>query len=579
MSRILFDIEADGLLGTITKIHCIEAVDVDTKQWYSYGPNQIQEALTLLFQADTLIGHNIQGYDIPAIKKLFPLWQWGGQVRDTLVMSRLQHVHDMMKHGLEAWGERLNFAKGDYGKEPDAWASWSQPMQDYCKQDVRLNLKIWELLDKENFPDTSIDLEHQFAKVLDWQMKCGVPFKVDEAKELAQELHTTYDRMLGELKEGIPPFVKEVPFTPKVNRPTLGYIKGVPTVKRTETPFNPGSRTQVVKLLKEKYNWKPKEFTDIGNPKVSGDVLRSLEYPEAKPLADFYDVKKLMGQVSTGKAAWLTKVTSDGKIHGFINHNGAITGRCTHSSPNLGQVPSVGGFKGATCRSLFYAPAGYKMVGCDASGLELRNLAHYMALWDDGKYAKIILEGDIHTENQNAAGLPTRDLAKRFIYAHNYGCGDKLLGDIVLPKASESKQKAVGAEMRWKFTKRIPALGKLIDMVKSTARSRGYLIGLDGRRLYVHSDHVALNVLLQGAGAVLMKKWWVMVWEQVAREKLDAYPCLHVHDEGQAIVSEDHAERYAQITEECMIATGEFYNYRIRLDGESKIGMNWKETH
>lgn len=424
--RLVFDIETNGFLDVLDKIHCIAAKDIDTGEEYNWTDHDYQnktgglkEGLGFLSTADVLYGHNIQAFDIPAIKKVVPDWMWEGKIRDTLIMSRLQHVHDMMQHSLEAWGKRLKCPKGDFG-EQNGWDTWSVAMHKYCIQDVEVNYKLVQFLEKHPFPDSAIDLEHKFAYELELMMETGAPFDVDKASELETILITEEARLRNEITTGVAPFEDRSVFIPKVNNSTRGYVKGVPFTKVKTTPFNPGSRNQVIRLFKEKYGWRPVVFTDKGNPKVDADVLRDLPYPEAKLLAEYFDVKKLLGQCSTGQAAWL-KLQKNGRIHGYINHNGAVTSRCTHSSPNLGQVPTPRSYKGKESRSLFAAPVGYRIVGCDASGLELRNLAHYMFRYDGGKYAEVILNGDIHTENQNAAGLPTRDAAKTFIYAHNNG--------------------------------------------------------------------------------------------------------------------------------------------------------------
>lgn len=581
--KAVFDIESDGLLDTITKVHSIVIKPLDsgllsfTDHDYTGKAGNISDALVLLENADLIIGHNIQGFDIPALEMLFKGWKCPAY-RDTLILSRLQRVHEMMRHSLAVWGDKLKFAKGDFGADDD-WSEWSIPMQKYCERDVLLNEKVWHELMNDNFPEECIQLEHDFAKVLDWQMKMGVNFDEAKARELFTEVNGDYQSLGTELAGEHAFETKEI-FIPKRDNRSRGYKAGVPFTKIKTTDFNPGSRTQVVKYFKEKYDWKPTEFTEKNNPKVSGAVLRDMAYPEAEKFADYYDAKKLIGQLANGKVAWL-KELRDGKLHGYINHNGAVTSRCTHSSPNLAQIPAVGNYKGEECRSLFIAPSGTKMVGCDASGLELRNLAHYMAAYDGGTYAATVLDGDIHTANQEAAGLETRAEAKKFIYSHNYGAGDEKLGTIIDPDATKSVQKMLGRQARNTFMSKIPALSMLIDQVKSVARGRKYLVGLDGRRLYVHSDHVALNVLLQGAGAVVMKKWWVEVWRKARAAKIRAYPILHVHDEGQSICEDkdDQVQWLAEMKERTLTEVGDYYGYKCRLNGESKIGINWAETH
>lgn len=578
---IIFDIEANGLLDEVSVIHCI-AIGYENGTVHAYNAHRdMDNALMLLENAPMLIGHNIQGYDIPAIQKVYPSFKPKGIIRDTLVMSRLQRVHQMRQHSLAAWGELLGTKKGDYD---GPWTAWSQEMEDYCIQDVRVNIAIWRELIAEEYPEQAIQLEHDFAKILDWQMEMGIKFDEQAACILAAQLIDTEKEQREKIKETIPDW--EEVFIPKVNNKRYGYVKGVPIIKTT--PFNPGSRSQVVRFFKERYKWNPVDFTDKNNPKVSGDILRKLPYEEAKPLADYFDTKKLLGQLIHGKGAWL-KMQEEGTIHGYINHNGAVTGRCTHSSPNLAQVPRVSSFKGEECRSLFQVPQSFKLVGCDAAGLELRNLAHYMAAYDGGRYVRTVIDGDVHTENQNAAGLPTRDSAKTFIYAHNYGAGDAKLGSILHPEAVEEIQKEAGRQMRNKFMAKIPALRILVEQCKNVAKKRGYLIGLDGRKLWVRSPHRALNTLLQGAGSVIMKAATVIKWKEVIGDDLDwrtymrtdyrAYPCLHVHDETQDAVRESFVDEFREIAERSIAEAGEMFGYKCPLEGEAKVGDTWSETH
>lgn len=571
----VFDIEADGFLEELTKIHCI-SVSWELSGAKLYTEMSIDKALERLETAECVVGHNIIDYDIPAIQKIYPRWKPKGLIRDTLVMSRLQRVHQMTKHSLEAWGELLRNKKGNF-KGP--WDKYTPEMGEYCKQDVNLNVDVWLNLIKEEYPEESIELEHQFFRVLQWQMSGGVPFDVGAAKVLERDLRSEYADLHEKITKTFPSWEKKSVIVPKRDNRTLGYKKGVPFTKVKTIPFNPGSRDQVTKFLKSRYSWTPVDFTDKGNPKLSGEVLASLPYPEAPHLAAYFDHKKLLGQLADGKEAWLTKV-KNGRLYGFINHNGAVTGRCTHSKPNLAQVPKPSSFFGKECRGLFYAPIGYTIVGADAAGLELRNLAHYLASYDDGRYAKIVSEGDVHTENQTAAGLETRDDAKTFIYAHNYGAGDAKLGSIVFPNGTIDQMKSTGRHLRNMFMTKIVGLGTLIDAVKGAASRRGYLIGLDGRKLWVRSDHKALNTLLQGAGSVIMKQATVNLWDMYRESGLQgAYPILHIHDEFQSIVPDDQVEQFKILAVKAIEKCTEQFNYRCPLTGEAKSGQTWADTH
>jgi DNA polymerase I-like protein with 3'-5' exonuclease and polymerase domains len=282
-------------------------------------------------------------------------------------------------------------------------------------------------------------------------------------------------------------------------------------------------------------------------------------------------IQKRLGQLAEGKEAWV-KLEKNGRIHGRVNTNGAVTGRCTHSNPNMAQVPAVRAPYGKECRELFTVAKGYKMVGADASGLELRCLAHFMGKWDEGAYAKELLEGDIHTANQKAAGLETRDQAKTFIYAFLYGAGDAKIGTVV------GKGQEEGAKLRANFLKKTPALKYLKDAVEKAAK-RGYLLGLDGRKLWIRSEHAALNTLLQSAGALVMKKACCILDKMIKESGFDAKFALNVHDEWQIEVKEEVAELVGNLAVQAIRDAGDFFNFRCPLDGEFRVGNNWAETH
>jgi DNA polymerase I-like protein with 3'-5' exonuclease and polymerase domains len=292
----------------------------------------------------------------------------------------------------------------------------------------------------------------------------------------------------------------------------------------------------------------------------------------AKPLLHYQEVKKLLGQLAEGDNAWLKQVRKNNRIHGSANILGAVTGRFTHSNPNMAQVPSVKAFKGVESRSLFIVPHGYKLVGCDASGLELRTLSHYLAKHDGGEYGKKLIEEDIHTANQLAAGLPTRDNAKTFIYGFLYGAGDAKIGEIVKGTSAD------GNRLKKQFLQKTKGLEKLVSGVQKAAK-RGYLFGVTGRRLYVRSPHAALNVLLQSAGAYIMKYYLVELNKQLTERKLDFAFVGNIHDEVQIQVKEEHAEEVARIAEACFGIVEKQLNWRCKLEGEAKIGNNWADTH
>lgn len=595
MKTLIFDIETNGLLEEMTKCHCI------AMKWY--GSNQdpvifdtdttFQPALEMICEADRLVAHNGIGFDVPALKKLFPGLNPKGVTVDTLVLARGLWPDIILKdmgrkkkgtlpprlvgsHSLEAYGYRLGELKGEYGKQKDAWKTYTPEMAEYCKQDVVVLEKLYDRILQAS-TDTMIDLECRFAEIIRAQMDHGVKFDEDAAVALMLKLRDRKEELVAELQKAFPPICKPVSggktFTARgKSKHYPGLEKGNKFCKFKMQEFNPGSRQQIVDRLMRKYDWEPTEYTEKGAAIVNEAVLKTLDYPEIGLLLEFLLVNKRLGQIADGSQAWLKNV-KEGRIHGRVNTAGAVSGRCTHSNPNLAQVPAVRAPYGEECRRMFTVPPGYKLVGCDASGLELRCLAHYLARYDGGEYGKIVLHGDIHTANQKAAGLPERNMAKTFIYGWLYGAGPAKIGKIVNGGVEE------GARLQARFMKQFPAIKKLKEAVTEAVKTRKYLKGLDGRKMKTRSEHSALNLLLQGAGALVMKRWLIEVWDEIQRRGLDATPVLNIHDEAQFEVREDQAEELAKICEECMPKAGAYFKFRIPIEGEAKIGDNWAETH
>ena len=591
---LLFDIEADGLLEEATRAHALVIRDLDKGVTFSCADQpqypSIEYGLDILAKSEGIAGHNILGYDIPLLAKLYPSWSAPTTQVDTLVLSRLIYTNLLEEdseslshppklrggHSLEAWGHRLNLAK--IGHED--WSKWSLEMQKRCEGDIDLTEKLWRLFESKKYHPMAIKLEHEFAKIMIQQEKNGVPFNSEEAEELYIELFEERKQLRKSIKATVPSWIKREIFLPKRDNKTLGYTKNVPFTKEIEKPFNPGSRKQIYTFLHDKYNWTPDKKTENGNPSLDAEVMEeiSMAFPEAKLFQKYLTLSLLMPKIKTGRQAWLRNVKPDGRIHGRVNSNGAVTGRCTHSGPNLSQVPSARKFKGRECRTLFHAPPGMVMVGCDASGLELRCLAHFLATYDSGAYTKIILEGDVHTANMNAAGIEDRDKAKTFIYAFLYGAGYAKLGSIIDPAMSKAGRMKLGKKLKSQFLAKTPGLEQLLQHVQAASR-RGHLIGLDGRLLHVRSKHKALNTLLQSAGGLVMKKATCLMWEHFNEIKIPVVQALNIHDENQVFCYPDEADVVGGIMRDSIAKAGDFFDFRCPLDASYNIGDNWYETH
>lgn len=584
MVKYVFDLETDGLLiNEVSTVHCLVLKDVNSGEILSFTEDW-KEGAKLLEYADVIIGHNIIKYDIPVLEKLLGTFKPKGLIRDTLVCTRLIWAdvkqNDFTRdgfprkligsHSLEAWGHRLGNHKGDYD---GGWEVFNEEMLTYCVQDVELTCDLWNRVVKKEYSEQAIELEHAVAALIWEQEKNGFAFDVESASKLYGQLLGRKLELSEELKSVFPNWEVRTPFTPKVNNKKRGYVKGVPTYKVKEIEFNPGSRDHVANRLKELRGWEPKDFTNDGKPKVDEKILAKLPYPEAKVLVEYYTLIKRLGQLGDGSQAWL-KVERGGRIYGSVNTNGAVTGRATHAYPNVAQVPSVGAPYGRECRELFTASQGRSLVGVDVSGLELRCLAHYMAKYDGGAYGETVVNGDIHTANQKAAGLETRPQAKTFIYGFLYGAGAAKMGEIVKAGAKE------GAQLKKRFLNKLPALSTLIDRVQE-ASQRGYLVGLDGRHLRVRSSHAALNTLLQSAGSLICKQWMVEFHNALLEKGWteDCKQVAWVHDEIQLDVKVGMEDDIGKLAVECVKRAGEYFKFRCELDGEYNKGSNWADTH
>ena len=598
---LVFDCETDGLYDKASVLHCLVIHDIIKNQTFKYGPADSIAAINHLATADVLIGQNIIFYDIPVLQKLFPeAAKFQGRIIDTLICTQLIWPKEVLydldteqypevpknlkgKAGLKAWGYRLS----NYKIEFKDFSEYSEEMLAYCEQDVKVTFELFQFIQKQNYAEAALKLEHDFALAINKQVRAGFPFDVDACLDLVDVLRAKKDELHAKVMEVFPPIKQESIFIPKVNNKTRGYIKGEPFTKVTYQKFNPGSRPQIVNRLKSKYGWVPEELTDKGNPILDDEVLSALDYPEAKVLGEYLTIKKRLGQIADGDKAWLKYVNNqDSCMHGEVVTNGCITGRCAHRNPNMGQVPASYSPYGKECRSLFHAPDGWDLLGVDAKALELRCLGGYLALWDDGEYANLVTDEsvDIHVYNQDKFGVPTRDIAKRLIYAMLYGCGNEKAGGIVDPNEKDPvRLKQLGRNAINGFMDGVPALKQLKQKLASAVQQRGYLRGLDGRALFCRSDFSALNVLLQGAGAMLMKQVVINTHSNLETKGLvhgkDWIQHAMIHDEIQLSCPKTNT---AIVREQALLAfpqAQQFFTFRCEIEGDCKVGWSWDQTH
>ena len=576
MKKFIFDIETDGFDPTV--IHCVVVKDYESNAIFHFRSHPRDEFHSLV-SGQELIGHNIIGFDLPALEKVWGYTHTGSMI-DTLVLSRLANPAQEGGHSLRNWGSMLGFPKGEHTD----WSTFSEEMLKYFALDVEVTERVYRTLMKENLDPKAVALEHRVAQIIKQQEVNGWKFNVKAASELLvdlnqrmtdieMEIHNEWKPMAKLVKEFRPKFTK----TGSLSRVGLGFVDSPDHVWVDQSfdgldtgwtsvirwvDFNLGSRQQIAERLSLR-GWTPDRFTDKGSPIVDESTLEGVDIPEAKLINEYLLLQKRVGMMNN----WLDNLKSDGRLHGRVNTNGAITGRMTHRDPNMAQVPASYSPYGKQMRSLFTVHKGYKLVGADAAQLELRMLAHYM---NDEEYTNEILNGDIHSANQKAAGLDTRDKAKTFIYAFLYGAGDAKIGSIVGGSSSD------GRTLKSRFLENTPALAGLRQRVDDTVRQRGWLKGLDGRKLHIRSAHSALNTLLQSAGAVVMKQALVHLVDTCQlRYKLVG----NIHDEIQAEVHEEDAHAFGQQVVQSIRMTEKSLGLRCPMDGDYKVGNNWSETH
>ena len=548
--KIVLDIETNS---THDKIWLVVTRDIETGAVVSW--KQASGLQKYLDSCDLIIMHNGIAFDLPVLQKSWSVTMKLSQVYDTLVASRLLNPSLEGGHSLAAWGQRLGFPKGDFSD----WDGGLTPeMETYCIQDTLVTQKLYDVLINElkynKFEQRSIELEHKVQAIVAKQERNG--FRLDEKKAtiLLSELSSKLAAIEVAMQGIFPAKTIE-----RVSEKTGKSLKAKVEV------FNPGSRKQIGERLIEK-GWKPDRYTETGQPIVDEGTLEGLDIPEAKAINEYLMLQKRIAQIES----WLKALGSDGRVHGKVITNGAVTGRMTHMSPNMAQVPNSGSPYGEDCRDLWIVDKGYKLVGIDASGLELRMLAHYMK---DDAYTSEVVSGDIHTANQKAAGLETRNQAKTFIYAFLYGAGDAKIGKVVGAGEKEGK------DLKSRFLQNTPSLKILREKVSSIAKNTGTLPGLDGRRLQVRSDHAALNTLLQSAGAIVMKQAVVLLDESLSKFGIDYKFVANVHDEWQIEVEEPYADMVGKIGTQSIENAGKVLEMRCPLAGEYKVGNSWKETH
>ena len=573
MTRYVIDIEADSLDATRIWVACICNVDNDKDIRSFRDAASFLDAVDL--EKDTFIAHNGIDFDFPVLEKL-----WNIEIKnkvDTLVLSRLFNPDRSGGHSLGAWGNRLGFRKIDFNK----FDEYSEEMREYCEQDVYITVQLYKHLLQESidFSQQSIELEHDIADIISRQSRYGFYLDQKKAVDLLVETQSKADTIKSNIKKYFAPKVKVIrddlpKYTKNGDISKVGLrqfqykdIAG-PFWSIEFEEFNPASHKQVVERMEEA-GWKPTEFTPKGSPKVSEANLATLPDTAPEPAKKLSEWKMLETRWKTVES-WLNALGNDGRVHGKVFSLGAVTGRMTHADPNMANIVAVYKPYGQQSRECWTVPNNdYRICGMDAQGLELRMLAHYMK---DDAYAEEVVNGDPHTVTMQALDIDDRALAKTFIYAFLYGASPSKLGSIL--NLSQSQ----GGVIRQRFLNNMPSLQNLLARVEQVA-DRGYIRGIDGRRLYVRSSHAALNTLLQGGGAILCKQWSICMDRAIEKERLRAKLVNTIHDELQFEVHRQDAERVAELAQSSIREAGHLLKLRVQMDAEAKIGFSWADTH
>lgn len=561
-------------------------MDLDTKEVKVWRETS-EELKAYLNRADQIIGHNFISFDAPMLNRLWNTKIRLSQVFDTLILSRLLNPVIEDGHSLDSWGNRLGLSKIDYSAiwswmtgiplvvkegtkiiEDNRRLPFDRPVDSlllhYCKRDVELTGRLYEHLrteqEKTGCSEEALQLEFSVQAIIAEQERNGFKLDIPYAMQLLSEIKTRMSVIESDMESVFPTIVRER-FSDKTGK----------QLKDEVIKFNPGSRKQIQERLTEKYGWKPTKLTEKGTPIVDEDVLSKLEYPEAKFLAEFFMLQKRASMLES----WLEKVGKDGRVHGKVITIGAVTGRCTHSDPNMAQVPATDKEYGPEFRSCWTVETGNVLVGTDLSGIELRCFAHYL---NDPDYTHTVVFGkseegtDVHTRNMEAFGVDSRSLAKTILYATLYGASAGKVGRIIGGSDKDGKQ------IIDNFCKAVPAYKRLKEKVERLAE-KGSIPGLDGRRLQIRSTHSALNTLLQSAGAIIAKKWMVIAKTNLKRKKIPYKQVAFVHDELQLEVNHQFAEQVGEIMIQSAAQAGLELGFRCPVGAEYKIGKNWAECH
>jgi DNA polymerase-1 len=572
---LIVDIETDKLDAQTIWVAATKDVQTDEIRTFT----RPVEFNTYIRNYDTLIGHNFLSFDAPILNRLWNSKIGVRRVCDTLVMSTLFNPMRTGGHSLK----NLSLLSGTQKLEFSDFSEYSDDMLKYCINDVEVTHSVYRYLNMyegSGFSKQSILLEHDIRHVINKQQNHGFLLDVPMAMGLLNEIRTINDDTEKQIYAYFKPkvrCVRDVKVRHKkdgsVSKVGLSHIDNMSQLGGDHTTiryeeFNLGSPKQIVERMNE-YGWKPVEFTPKGAAKVSDANLATLPSTAPDAVKKLVEWKTLETRWKTIDS-WLDAAEVDNRVHGRVFTMGAVTGRMTHSNPNMANIVSTRKKYGKESRMCFTSSSNYVLVDTDASGLELRMLAHYM---NNSEFTDEVVSGDPHTANMKAAGLSSRDEAKTFIYAFMYGAGVEKIGSIVGGGAKR------GRELKNTFLANMPDLKNLQKKVVDKADTLGYINGLDGRRLFIRYSHAALNTLLQGAGAIVCKKWAVLIDTYIRKEKLDAHLVCSIHDQYVYEVHTNDVESFKLVCYKSISEAGKILKVRCPLTCEVGVGKTWFDAN
>lgn len=589
MRELAFDIETDGLMDTVSVINSLCAVDINTGEELVWRPDEIELGLKALQDADLLVAHNGISYDVPVIRKLYPWWS-PPLVRDTLVLSRIaypglrdsdfarfgaqglrQHGAKLFNgsHSLDAHGVRLGFRKSVF---TGSWTDgWSEELEAYCLQDCRVTSKLYKSLVDLDLSPTAVDLEHRFATVCHDMEMYGFSFDLPHAQALhaqltvrTDELTDALQRQYGGWYEAVGPVVTPKRSVKYKTKPEV--VAGCEYQRVRHVTLNPTSRQHIEKVLRSE-GWVPKVFTEnSGQAKIDETTLLDIadKYPSAKLFAEQFTLQKRLGLLNS----WI-EAERDGRVHAQVIPNSAATSRTSSRNPNLQQVPAVHSAYGRECRKCFRASPGRVLLAADLDKAELMLLAHYMYAYDNGAYAAMLAESDIHQVNADAMGV-SRALGKKVIFSMVYGASDKYIGEIT---------GLSGKQVRSDLMEAFPALEQLMQQIRARVSGHSGFRALDKRWIACPAQFKALNYLIQSSTSIVGKQWAATAVERLRAAEVPCDLVMYVHDEIQFDCDPDYVDYASEVIRSSLDDACKKYNLRVAMTCETQTGQDWSESH